>query len=132
MMIHQDGSRYEWLADQGLLYLRQKQSISSSMTMKACLFFTQWSEMGNYLYVAMTRKKNDLYCEFCDQSNGFYSDGHRTKARCLRHLGLLVSWPSDRPIPSLFPAEWVDIAMTAPPFAIFIVRFGLRIPEPAT
>jgi hypothetical protein len=36
-------------------------------------FFAKWSEIGDYFCVASDPKECDLYCEFCDQSNGFYS-----------------------------------------------------------
>jgi hypothetical protein len=36
-------------------------------------FFAQWSEIGGYFCIANDTDESELYCEFCDQSNGFYS-----------------------------------------------------------
>lgn len=34
----------------------------------------RWSDMGGYLCVARDPDEARLYCEYCDQSNGFYSE----------------------------------------------------------
>jgi hypothetical protein len=36
-------------------------------------FFAEWSDIGGYFCITNDPEECDLYCEFCDQSNGFYS-----------------------------------------------------------
>ncbi|MCL2871741.1 MAG: hypothetical protein FWF41_01950 [Betaproteobacteria bacterium] len=36
--------------------------------------FTKWSDIGGYLSISRDDDDQRLYCEYCDQSNGFYSE----------------------------------------------------------
>lgn len=44
--------------------------------------FIRWCDVGGYLCIAREQDEEELYCEYCDQSNGFYS-----KTICSRWLG---------------------------------------------
>lgn len=39
----------------------------------------RWCDIGGYLCVARDPDEEGLYCEYCDQSNGFYSKTIRSK-----------------------------------------------------